>query len=368
MTVKDIEKIIDEIAPKKLAWDKDNVGLQVGSPEMPVHKILLTLDLNEEIIEECINKNIDLIISHHPLLYSPLKSINSNDIRGKLIYRLINNSISLISAHTNLDFTKFGVSYALAEKLELKNIRVLKPAESFMKKIVVFVPVDYVEKITDSMAMAGAGKIGEYDYCSFRTSGIGTFKGSNFSKPFIGTPGEFEKVEEVRLEMIFPEWKLKDVINAMRSTHPYEEPAYDVYPLDNELSEYGAGAVGEYETPISVKKFLQVVKDNLQCEILKYVDNGFDKIKKVAVCSGKGNDLIIDALSINADAFVTGEIPYHDFHQFEGRLILVEAGHYETEVVVLETLAKLLKLRIAELKESIQIVISNKIKNPIKVF
>lgn len=368
MTVKDIEKIIEEIAPKKLAWDKDNVGLQVGSPEKPVHKILLTLDLNEEITEECINKNIDLIISHHPLFYTPIKSICTNELRGKIIYQLINNSISLISAHTNLDFTKFGVSYALAEKLELKNIRVLKPVGSFLKKIVVFVPVDYVEKIIDSMTLAGAGKIGEYDYCSFRTSGIGTFKGSQSSKPFIGTPGELEKVEEVRLEMILPEWKLSDVIEAMRSSHPYEEPAYDVYPLNNELPEYGAGAIGEYETPISVKKFLQTVKDNLQCDALKYIDSGLEKIKKVAVCGGVGNSLIMNAINLQADAFVTGEISYHDFQQFAGKLMLVEAGHYETEVVMLEALAKMLKLRLAELKESIQVVISNKIKNPVKIF
>lgn len=368
MTVKDIEKIIEEIAPKKLAWDKDNVGLQVGSPEKPVHKILITLDLNEEIIEECINKNIDLIITHHPLLFTPLKSINSNDLKGKIIYQLINNSISLISAHTNLDFTKFGVSYSLAEKLELKNIRVLKPAENFLKKIVVFVPVDYVEKIIDSMTLAGAGKIGEYDYCSFRTSGIGTFKGSQSTKPFIGTPGELEKVEEVRLEMILPEWKLKNVIDAMRSSHPYEEPAYDVYPLNNELPEYGAGAIGEYENPISVKKFLQTVKDNLQSEVLKYVDTGIDKIRIVAVCGGAGSSLITSAMNLQADAFVTGEISYHDFQQFEGKLLLVEAGHFETEFFALDALAKMLKIRFAELKESIQIVISNKIKNPVKIF
>ncbi len=368
MIVKEIEKILEDIAPKRLAWEKDNVGLQVGSPEKPVHKILLTLDLTEDTIDECINKNIDLIISHHPLIYVPIKSINSNDTKGKLVFKLVSNNISLISVHTNLDFTKHGVSYALAEKLELKKIKVLKPAEEFLKKIIVFVPVDYVEKIIEAMAVAGAGKIGEYDYCSFRTSGIGTFKGSQFSKPFIGKPGELEKVEEVRLEMIFPEWRLIDVVNAMRLAHPYEEPAFDIYPLTNTLTEYGAGAIGEYENSITQKKFLQIVKDNLQCEVLKYVEGSQDKIKSVAVCGGSGSSLVQDAINAKADAFVTGDIGYHDFQEFAGKIMLVDAGHYETEIVILESLASTLRSKFAEIKENIQLIISTKIRNPIKIF
>lgn len=368
MIVRDVEKIIEDIAPKPLAWEKDNVGLQVGSPEKPVHKILLTLDLTEDTIDECINKNIDLVISHHPLIYSPMKSISSADTKGKLIFKLVGNNISLISAHTNLDFTKFGVSYALADKLELKNIKVLKPAEAFLKKIIVFVPVDYVEKITEAMALAGAGKIGEYDYCSFRISGIGTFKGSQLSKPFIGVPGELEKVEEIRVEMILPEWKLTDVINAMRASHPYEEPAYDIYPLNNELSEYGAGAIGQYENVISQKKFLQMIKDNLQCEVVKYVDGAQDKIKTVAVCGGSGSSIIHDALNARADAFVTSEISYHSFQQYEGKIMLVDAGHFETEVVILESLANILRAKLAEMKENVQVLVSTKNRNPIKIF
>lgn len=368
MIVKELEKLLDSIAPKKLAWEKDNVGLQIGSYDKPVNKILLTLDLTEEVIEECISKNIDLIISHHPLFFVPLKNIHTSDARGKLIFKLIENGISLTSVHTNLDFTQYGVSYALAEKLELKNIRVLKPAESMLKKIVVFVPTDYTEKITEAMTLAGAGKIGEYDYCSYRTSGIGTFKGGKQTQPFIGTPGELEKVEEIRLEMIVPNWKLSDVINAMLRLHPYEEPAYDIYPLDNKFSEYGAGAIGMYENPMSTKKFLQLVKEKLECEVLKFVEGVQDKIKTIAVCGGSGSSLIQEAIESRADAFVTGDVSYHQFQHYKGKILLVDAGHFETEFNILEKFAEILKNKLAELNEKIQVLISTKNYNPIQTY
>lgn len=366
MTIKDINNLLYEWAPKELAWAKDNIGLQVGSYEKPVHKILVALDTTTDVVDECITKNIDLLIVHHPLLFNPVKSINSNERIGQIIFKLIENHISVIALHTNLDFTKFGVNYVLAQRLELKNIKILKPAESQFKKIAVFVPSDYTEKVAESMANAGAGVIGNYDYCSFRTSGIGTFKGGNETKPYIGRPGEFEKVEEVKLEMIVPVWKLKDVTNALRSSHPYEEPAFDVYPLEIETEYYGAGAIGILEETLTQKKFLQHLKEKLNSENIKYVEGSQDKIKTVAVCGGSGSNLIPYAVAAKADAFVTGDVGYHSFIEATGKILLADAGHFETEVLIVESLANFLKTKFIALKENIQISAATQIINPIQ--
>ncbi len=366
MTIKEINSLITEWAPQELAWEKDNIGLQVGSYEKPVQKILVALDVTTEVVDECISKNIDLLIVHHPLIYNPIKSINSNERIGQIIFKLIENQISVIAVHTNLDFTKYGVSYTLAQKLELKNIKILKPLESHFKKIAVFVPSDYTEKVAESMANAGAGVIGNYDYCSFRTSGIGTFKGGDETKPFIGTPGEFEKVEEIKLEMIVPDWKLTEVKTAIRRSHPYEEPAFDIYPMEIETAYYGSGAIGTFDEAISQKKFLQHVKEKLNAENIKYVEGSQDKIKTVAVCGGSGSNLIRDAINSKADAFVTGDVGYHSFIEANGKILLVDAGHFETEAATVESIVNYLKNKFILLKENIQISASTQIKNPIQ--
>ncbi|HEX9615655.1 MAG TPA: Nif3-like dinuclear metal center hexameric protein, partial [Bacteroidota bacterium] len=234
MTVSDVENIMEQWAPRWIAWDRDNVGLQIGDRKSDVRRIHICLDVTREIVDEAIRKKADLIVSHHPLLFHPPKSITTSDLRGELILRLAEQRIALYSAHTNLDFTRGGVSYALAQALGLRNVKFLSSLKGLMVKLAVFVPQESVTKVMEAMAGAGAGTIGNYSHCSFQIDGRGTFLGSESSKPAVGAQGVLETVQEARLEMILPRAATNDVVRAMKSAHPYEEVAFDLYPLDNE--------------------------------------------------------------------------------------------------------------------------------------
>ena len=304
-------------------------------------------------------------MSHHPLLFNPLKQIDLlNDKNSKLIERLIKKDITLYSAHTNLDFTRGGVSFELAKVLKLKSIDFLTTAKSNQRKLVVYVPEDYVDKIADAIFEAGGGIIGEYKKCSFRINGTGTFKGTENANPVVGEKGKFEKVEEIRLEVLVENRKTKQVIEAMINSHPYEEVAYDLYPLDNK-GNYGAGAIGDLEMPLSKKDFLKFVSSQLKAKSFRYTESAKDKIKKVAVCGGAGSDLINDAIAAKADAFITADIKYHAFHDAKGKILLIDAGHYETEIHSLNELKRRLSDFTGANNSNIKIFKFNGSTNPI---
>lgn len=344
MTGKEIIKYLEEWAPKRIAWDKDNVGLQVGDPEIKIKNILLSLDLKEEVIESAIKENCNLVITHHPLLYYPLKNLDfSKNLRAKMIEKLIKNNITLYSAHTNLDFTKHGVSYQLAKRLSLKNIRFLKNLSENQFKLNVFVPESHVNKVAEAIHQLGGGLIGEYSHCSFRTSGTGTFRGSNESNPAIGKKGVVEFVEEVKLEVLVNKWNLNPVINAMKKVHPYEEVAYDVFLLKNDNANYGIGAIGELSDLRDTNDFLGFVSSKLKTSTLRFTNSKKKKIKTVAVCGGSCSELVDEAIKQNADAFVTADLKYHTFQDAEGRILLIDAGHYETEAPILDEIKRRLE-------------------------
>lgn len=368
MTVRDVQHILESWAPKEIAWERDNVGMQVGSYEKKVRKILLALDLTPEVVEEARKKKVDVIVTHHPLLFRPVKSITPDDRVGRLILDLIENGVALYSAHTNLDFTRDGVSFALAERLGLKNISFLTHSRGDLRKIAVFVPTEYVDKVTEAMASAGAGVVGKYDQCSFRVEGTGTFRAMEGSKPFIGEVGKFEKVNELRVEMIVPRWKVGEVVRAMRDAHPYEEVAYDVYLMENEQTEYGAGAYGTLPQPLSLKKFLQTVKEQLNVPFLRFTGDQQMNIELVAVCGGSGSDLLEAAIGKNAHAFVTADVKYHTFESARGRIALIDAGHFETEAPSLDHLVRHLQQHASLKKEDIQVVKSSARTNPIHYY
>ena len=239
----EIIKYLEQWAPKETAWERDNVGLQVGSGERDIKNIFLCLDVTPSAVDEAVRKSCNLIISHHPLLFNPLRRISTDkDTRSKIIEKLIKNDITLYSAHTNLDYTKGGVSFRLAKQLNLNEIDFLTRLSANQVKLVVFIPEESLEKVSDAIFKAGGGKIGEYSNCSFRIPGKGTFKGSEKTNPAAGTKEVFETVNEVRLEVIVDSWKLKNVLSEMLKVHPYEEPAYDIYPLNNENINHGIGA------------------------------------------------------------------------------------------------------------------------------
>lgn len=337
MTVKEIIKYLEEWAPKGIAWEKDNVGLQVGDAEIKIKNIFLSLDLNEEVIKSSIKENCNLIITHHPVLYYPLKNLDFSKNRiARMIKILIDNQITLYSAHTNLDFTKHGVSYQLAKKLQLKKIRFLKNLSDNQVKLVVFVPSSHINKVAEAIHQAGGGIIGEYSNCSFRTMGKGTFRGSNESNPSIGNKEIIETVDEIKLEVLVDNWRLNQVIKEMRNVHPYEELAYDVYPLQNENVKYGIGAIGELNESKNINDFLTFVSAKLNISTFRYTKNNKKKVKSVAVCGGSCGELINEAIKQNADAFITADLKYHTFQDAEGKILLIDAGHYETEVPVLD--------------------------------
>ncbi len=368
MIVRDIQHILESWAPKELAWERDNAGLQIGSEQQRIRKILVALDVTDEVVNEARQKKIDLLISHHPLIFSPLKFIRSNDRVGRLTLALARNNISLYSAHTNLDFTTSGVSSALAERLELQNIKVLLQQNNVYKKIVVFVPSEFAEKIMSAMAKAGAGKVGNYDTCSFQTNGTGTFRGLPGTKPFIGKSGSLETTPEVRLETIAQSWKINNVIKAMKAAHPYEEAAYDLYDLANVSNEFGAGIIGELKKSMSLKSFLSYVQRKLHVKGLRYTTGSRPNIRRVAVCGGSGSDLLQHAIREQTDAFVTADVKYHSFQQAEDAIALIDAGHYETEVPIIEKIVDYLKEQISFRKERIQVFASQQIHNPVNYY
>lgn len=368
MVLRDIQDFIESWAPKEIAWEHDNVGLQIGDSRRRVSRILVALDVSESIIKEAAQKKIDLLISHHPLLFRPLRSITYSERIGGLVQQLVEKNIAVYSAHTNLDFTRGGVSFALAESLELKEVDFLEKIKGLLKKIAVFVPTDYVDKVTEAMAHAGAGTIGNYELCSFRTSGTGTFKPMEKAKPFKGSVGKLEKTGETRLEMIVPSWRVSDVIKGMIQTHPYEEVAYDVYPLENRDQNYGVGALGELERPMSLQRFLSVVKKNLATKAIRYTGKINSKIKRVAVCGGSGSDLLPTAINLGADAFVTADVKYHAFQKAEGRIALIDAGHYETEFPIIYTVGQRLKEFVRQRKETVQVFTATRSTNPIMYY
>jgi dinuclear metal center YbgI/SA1388 family protein len=344
MTGKDVIKYLEAWAPKGIAWERDNVGLQVGDPKIKIKNILLSLDLSEEVIESAKKDNCNLIITHHPLLFYPLKNLDVSKNRiSKLIQMLIKNEMTLYSAHTNLDFTKFGVSYQLANRLTLKKIRFLKNLTQNQVKLVVYVPETHLNNVAEVIHNAGGGVIGEYSHCSFRTGGTGAFKGSDESKPSIGKKLVLETVEEIKFEVVVDKWKLDQVISSMKKAHPYEEVAFDIYPLDNENVNYGIGAIGELSESMSKNDFLKFVSSKLKVPSFRHTKTNKNKILTVAVCGGSCSELIDETIKQHADAFVTADIKYHAFQDAEEKILLVDAGHYETEVPVLDELKKRLK-------------------------
>jgi dinuclear metal center YbgI/SA1388 family protein len=365
MRIQDIQEIIEEWAPQGVAWRDDNVGLQLGSSAKKVQRILVSLEVTREVITEAKQKRVDLIVTHHPLLFHSLSTITDSTDSGRFIQALIQNEIAVYSAHTNLDAARGGVSFALAERLGLIDIDFLQPNDGGMKKVSVFVPPDRVEAVTDAMASAGAGVIGDYGKCSFRLQGTGTFQPQSGASPFVGTVGRFEKVPEVRLEMLVPGWRLTPVVGAMIKAHPYEEVAYDVYPLENHSRDYGAGAIGSLKSPLSLRQFLKRIKAALSVRSLRFTGNPDSKMKRVAVCGGAGGSLLPAAINAWADVFVTADVKYHTFQDARDKIALIDAGHYETERPVLEALIRRLRKAIRERREEVKVFITNVATNPV---
>lgn len=326
-------QLLDKLAPPAYQENYDNARLIVGDPSEPVRGVLITLDCTAEVVEEAIQKGCNLIVAHHPILFRPIKSLTGNSYVERSLLTAIRHQVAIYAIHTNLDNVYHGVSTALARILGLANIRILAPKNNTLEKLVVFCPTDYSQVLRQALHEAGAGQIGNYQNCSFRVVGRGTFQPNEQAQPFIGTAGgQLEEVEEERIELIYPAHLRPNILQAMRSAHPYEEIAYYLHALENQNQEVGSGAIGNLPEAISPEHFLQYVKDKLSVRCIRYTKTHKKHIQRIAVCGGSGAFLIQTARRQHADAYITADIKYHEFFDAEGEMMLLDIGHYESEI------------------------------------
>lgn len=334
--IKDITAAIEQVAPPALAQDWDNVGLLVGDPNAQVTDVLLTLDITEAVVREAVDKGAGLIISHHPLLFNPVKTITTHDEIGRMLLTLIKNNIAVYAAHTNIDVAKGGINDALAKMIGLKDVMPLEITHNEeLKKLVVYVPKGNDEKVKAAIFSAGAGHIGNYSHCSFISEGIGTFLPGEAAKPYIGTRNKLESTEEYRLETIVPADKCSAVIKALLNAHPYEEVAYDIYPMELKGKMDGIGRVGRLPVAITLTQLAHRVKALLKMDNIKVVGDPQALIRDVALCSGGGSDFISEQTAKMAQVYITGDIKHSNACKARGiGLNLIVVGHFESEVIV----------------------------------
>ncbi len=343
MKISTIAAALEETAPLKLQESYDNSGLLIGSYQQEIDKALIALDVTGEVLDEAIREQCQLVIAHHPMIFKGIKKITDNSSTGRLVIKAIENKIAVYAIHTNLDNYSQGVNYKLAEKLGLRNTSILKPGISDLKKLVTFCPVAQLGEVRSAMFAAGAGHIGNYSSCSFSSPGTGSFKALEGANPFVGEQGKLHEESEIRIETIVPAYRLSRVLKAMIAAHPYEEVAYDVYPLDNSDPTTGAGLTGELPSAEEPVAFLEEIKKILGTPFLRHSPLIKRKLKKVAICGGSGSFLIDAAHSAGADIFITGDIRYHEFFEHHGQMTIVDAGHYETEQFTKDLLYEILK-------------------------
>lgn len=356
--VKNIESTLSQLAPAMLKMDYDNVGLQVGDSSSKVKKILVSLNITSEVAEEAVKKKCDLIVSHHPLIFRPLKNIRAGEGNSDIIIKLVRNNISYIACHTNFDSVKQGVSFLLAEKIGLKNPKVLVTSKEIRKssyienyKLTVYVPKTHLFLLKKALAEAGAATIGEYDFCYFEQEGTGSFRPGIKATPHIGEKEKLSEITEIKLETIVPVRTVSSVIKALLQTHPYEEPAYDLYKLENDFQNYGLGAIGDLEKEVSMNEFLKIVTNKLKIDNVRFSrPENSKRIKRVAVMGGSGGDMWRKALSQGADAYLTAECDHHTFLDAKGKLFIVEATHQATEQFAVQGLTNYIKSKYANLE------------------
>ncbi|WP_018923736.1 Nif3-like dinuclear metal center hexameric protein [Salsuginibacillus kocurii] len=365
------QMIIDQFerfSPRHLALEGDPGGLMIGSLNRPVQKVMITLDVLETVVDEAIEKGVDLIIAHHPLIFSPVSSIDVEKGQGPVIEKCIKHEISVYAAHTNLDITHGGVNDLLSAAIGLENTEVLIPTyEEDLKKVVAFVPQDHVEEVRQALGDAGAGHIGDYSHCTFSTDGTGTFIPGDETNPYIGKQGEMEFVSEKRMETIVPAHLEKEVLRALADAHPYEEPAYDVYPLDIKGETFGLGRVGNLSTQETLADFAARIKEPLGVSQLRMIGPEHGTVQRIAVLGGDGNKYWEDALKSGADVLISGDIKFHTAQDaLMAGLYIIDAGHY-IEHVMKEGVKKQLQTSLSELNYDTEVFISERSTDPFKI-
>jgi dinuclear metal center YbgI/SA1388 family protein len=360
-----IIQLFEEWVPKSLAMEGDKVGLQVGTLNKSMKKVMITLDVLENVVDEAIDNEVDLIISHHAFIYKPLGSINVDTEKGRIVEKLIKNQIAVYVAHTNLDLANGGVNDMLMNALGFNESEILvEMGNEELSKLVVFVPISHADKVRDALGNSGAGHIGNYSHCTFNSLGEGTFKPLEGTNPYIGTKGDLEKVEEVRIETIVSKSKLSNVLQGMKKAHPYEEVAYDLYPVNIKGRPYGLGRIGKLNKDMTLKEFAEYVKQSLDVPALRVVGDLDQKVKKIGIIGGDGNSFIHTAKRKGCDVLITGDIYYHTAHDALGLgLSMIDPGHH-IEKVMKNGVQTFLKRKCEENNINVDIITSKTVTEP----
>ncbi len=362
MKIKDIINFLEAWASPLLQENYDNSGLIVGDKEQQISESLITLDVTEEVIDEAIQTQSNLIIAHHPLIFSGIKRIGTHHWVDKCIRKVIKHDINIYVIHTNLDNIHTGVNRQIANKIGLTNVSSLKPKSTTLSKLVVFVPSENKQQLLEALYAAGAGEIGNYDHCSFQTSGEGTFRPGEASNPVIGLHHQDQTVKETRIEVILPHYSKSAVLQAMRQAHPYEEVAYYLTELQNTSQEIGSGMIGELQSAVDTRDFLISLKEYMQLKTLRHTSLVRNNITRIAICGGSGSFLLSNAIAKDADIFITSDFKYHDFFEANGDIIIADIGHYESEVFTKELIQEKLSKKFTKFAFRLSEVDTNPIK------
>ncbi len=364
MKIAEITGYLESLCPLSLQEDYDNSGLLLGDPQSDFRSALLCLDLTETVMAEAIKHQCNLIVAHHPFIFKGLKKITAGQPETAIITMAIRNNIAIYAIHTNLDNTLHGLNAWVFAKLGISGYRILNPRAGLLSKLAVYCPIEHAAMVRQSLFDAGAGRIGHYDSCSYNVDGEGTFRANDFANPFVGKINELHVERETRIEVVLPRRLENEIIAALLAVHPYEEVAYDLYPLANKLSQAGAGIIGDLDTPCDAVEFLKRLKAILNIPVIRHSTFLTRPVKTVALCTGSGSFLIGEALHANADVFLTADLKYHDFFYGEQKLLLADIGHYESEQGVKEWLYAAL----IEKFPNFAFLISEVITNPVHYF
>ena len=363
MKIKEITNYLESVAPLHYQESYDNAGLLVGDASREIDAALITLDCTEEVVEEAIENNCNLIIAHHPIIFSGLKKITGQNYVERTIIKAIKNDIAIYAIHTNLDNIKTGVSAKIAEILGVENCKILSPKKDLLRQLAVYCPVSDTEKVKEALFQAGAGDIGNYDECSFSAKGEGTFRANEGCDPHIGNIGERHTEKEEKIEVIFPKYKENTIISALKQAHPYEQVAYQIYILDNIYENVGAGIVGELAQKVDTNRFLEMLKTKMQTDCIRHTKLVKNQIKRVAICGGSGSFLLSNAICEKADIFITADFKYHEFFDGENDIIIADIGHFESEQFTKDLIYDLLSKKFSKFAVRLSKVNTNPINS-----
>ncbi|MBS1681774.1 MAG: Nif3-like dinuclear metal center hexameric protein [Bacteroidetes bacterium] len=360
-TIKDVIAHLENLAPRAYQENYDNSGLLTGEKNWLVKNILVSLDCTEAVVEEAIRQDCNLIVAHHPIIFKGLKKLTGQTYVERTIIKAIKNDIAIYAIHTNLDNVHTGVNQKIAEQIGLKNTRVLQPKSELLMKLVTFIPQANAGDVLNALHQAGAGNIGEYKNCSFQVMGHGTFMPTPNATPHVGKANQIELVEEVRAEVIFPEYLSQKIVQTLKEVHPYEEVAYYISSLKNENQEVGSGMIGELEKPMEPIEFLNGLKKQMNLKMIRHTPLLNRPVRKVAVCGGAGSFLLPAAIGQGADVFISADFKYHEFFDAEEKIVIADIGHYESEQYTKDLLVDVLKEKFT----TFAIIFSKSVTNPI---